>query len=149
MSRGADGSMTRTTEKAPLPADGPELHGLLANPLRHEIAMRAASRPYCATELQKLTGRSRKSVSKAITELKGAGVLELVEKRSGTKGSWSYFYRATRTVIDVEEWEQLSDSERQRESAGSVLSHPVSHDCPHGRRRIYARRQPIAVSGEP
>jgi hypothetical protein len=112
MVSGADGSLSRTAEKDRLRPDSPELHALLANPLRHAIAMRAAARPCCATELEEVTGRPRKGVSKAIRELKRAGVLEFVEKRTGPKGGWSYFYRATRMIIDSDEWEQLSDSEQ-------------------------------------
>lgn len=106
--------MNRTDDKASVALDSPELHALLANPLRHEIAMRTAARPYCATELEKATGRSRKSVSRAIGELRQAGVLELVEKRKGPRGGWAYFYRAARMVIDVEEWERMPNSEQAR-----------------------------------
>jgi hypothetical protein len=98
---------------APLAAGSPEIHALLSNPLRHEIAMRMAARPWCATELEQATGRPRKFVSKVIGELKKAGALEFVEKRPGPKGGWAYFYRAARSIIDREEWQQLSDAQQK------------------------------------
>jgi hypothetical protein len=95
-------------------ASKPELHGLLANPFRHEIAMRMAARPYCATELVQVTGRRRRYVIKAIEELRAAGIIELAETRAGPngKGGRAFYYRAARIMIDGDEWEQLSDSEQ-------------------------------------
>jgi DNA-binding transcriptional ArsR family regulator len=92
----------------------PELHGLLANPFRHEIAMRMAARPYCATELVQVTGRRRRYVTEAIEELREAGVIELVEIRPGPngKGGRAFYYGATRTIIEADEWEQLSASDQ-------------------------------------
>lgn len=133
--------MSKATQR-PAQAESPEHHALLANPLRHDIAARMAARPWCATELEEVTGRSRKAISKAIAELHKAGVLEPVGKRPGPKGrgGWAYYYRATRAIIDTEEWARLSDSEQagltgkrlaelQRDQvealeAGTLHSHP-------------------------
>lgn len=112
MGTDADGSVGEVGEKVRATVDTPELHALLANPLRHDIAMRTAARPWCATELQSAIGRSRKCISKAIRELKQAGVLELVEKRPGARGGWSYFYRATRVITQADEWKELPGSQQ-------------------------------------
>jgi DNA-binding transcriptional ArsR family regulator len=103
-----DGKAEAAHSPVPICLD-PRLHGILANPLRHDIVLRTGARPWCATEIAEATGYSRKHISKAIKELVEAGLLELVERKPGAKGRIASYYRAVyRFMLHTPEWEQLS-----------------------------------------
>jgi len=106
--------------EAPVAYTQPRIHGLLANPLRHEIVMRTSARPWTASELAVVTGKTLKHVSKALEDLRKASLVELVERRPGPKGGIVRFYRAVRFIIDAEEWEHLSVPEQASSTAKIV-----------------------------
>lgn len=122
MEAAVDGKVADTQQgSAPLCLDA-EVHGVLANRLRWEIVMRTGARPWCATELAEATGYSRRHVTKAIKDLRKAGLVELVEKKPGPKGRVASFYRAAyRFTLHTAEWEQLP-SVVQASTTGNIAS---------------------------
>jgi DNA-binding transcriptional ArsR family regulator len=99
----------------------PRLHGVLANPLRHEIVMRTSARPWSPTELAEATGRSLKHVSKALEELKKENLVELVGRKPGPRGGSVHLYRACRFVLSAEQWERLSNLEQASATGGIIV----------------------------
>lgn len=122
MEAAVDGKVADTRQgPAPLCLDA-KVHGILANRLRWEIVMRTGARPWCATELAEATGYSRRHVTKAIKDLRKAGLVELVEKKPGPKGRVASFYRAAhRFTLHTAEWEQLP-SVVQASATGNIVS---------------------------
>jgi DNA-binding transcriptional ArsR family regulator len=118
-----DGKVTDTRQgAAPLFFDA-EAHGVLANRLRWEIVMRTGARPWCATELAEATGYSRRHVTKAIKDLREADLVELVERKPGTKGRVASFYRAAyRFTLHSADWDQLPSVIQETTTANIVSS---------------------------
>src|SRR3954465_10902843 len=119
MRDGSDGNLDVASE-APVAYSQPRVHGLLANPLRHDIVMKTSARPWTASELSAATGKTLKHVSKALEDLKKAGLVELVDQKPGPKGGIVRFYRAARFMVDAEEWEYLSMPEQASSTAKIV-----------------------------
>lgn len=99
-----------------------ELHGILANPVRHAILSRAGERPWSASELAEELSLPRRQITDQIEELKKTSppLLELVGKKAGPKGGSMHMYRATRYVLDSDQWQQLSPIE-QAVSSGTTV----------------------------
>lgn len=103
-----------------LPLPDARLCRILGNPLRHEIVMRTAARPWSPTELAKVTGKTLTHVSKALEELKREDLVELVGTKPGPKGGKMHLYKASRFVVSAEEFEQLPKSKQAASSAKVV-----------------------------
>jgi len=71
--------------------------------------------------LVEATGKTKGHVEKALRELKNEKLIELVEKRPGPKGGLVYLYRASRFILQSEEWELLSDIE-QASATGKIVA---------------------------
>lgn len=99
----------------------PHVHGMLANPVRHEIIMKTGERAWTASELAEATGEPLKLISKGLRALEKAGLVEIVETGPGPKGGIVRRYRAVdRFMLDAEEWESLSMTEQANSTVNII-----------------------------
>lgn len=116
----ADGK--RGTEVSAATYLSAEFHGVLANPVRHDIVMRCGERPWSATELAEALELPRRQITDQIEVLKRVDppFLECVGKKASPKGGSMYMYRATRYVLHADQWKALSSLEQEVSSANIV-----------------------------
>jgi len=121
MGNNADSHKGVATTAAPtfLPS---QLHGVLANEIRHEILMRCAERPWSATELADALELPRRQITDQIEELKKTDppLLEFVGKKPSPKRGSMHMYQATRFIVDADQWANLSPIEQAVSSANIV-----------------------------
>lgn len=117
-----DGKSPRRSTTAAAPYLPTDLHGVLANRVRHAILTLAGDRPWSATELAKELDLPRRQITDQIEELKKTNppLLEFVGKKAGPNGGAMHMYRAIRYAFDAEQWQMFTPLE-QAVSSGTTV----------------------------
>jgi DNA-binding transcriptional ArsR family regulator len=107
---GEEAGRQQMTELRAVPQLDPLVHKLLGHALRQEILIRLSDRPASPSQLAREMRETVERISDQIKVLRKYGAVELLEERTGRRGSIEHIYGAVICfMIDAAEWEALPE----------------------------------------